>query len=136
MIAKGVHVYPHGLPALGQSKLVAEFFCKEFIEGDEQMCHQAKGVLKVQIVGCRETTQWLAGGGDYTYVEKQAIIAKLWEASVTLQLPWGCCDDWEIEDDFHNPLGLDERDAHDLVETTGICNALAELIEEKEKAYA
>ena len=136
MLNLGTYTYPHSPPDQGEAMLVAEFHCDAFTPGGDHSCHEASGVMSIKLVAGREVEQWLPGGGDYTYVERTVPLARLWEANVKLWLPWGCCDDWKIEDAFHNPLGLSEKDAHDLVQTTGICELLAELIAKKEKAHA
>ena len=136
LINQHVYVYP-SIPANpGTAKLVALFTCNRFSPGDEGICHQAEGVMEVKMMGFREVERILPGGGDYTYVEVPVPIARVWEAKVVLQLPWGCCDDWAITEVFHNSLGLSEKDAHDLVQTTGICNHLAALISNEENDHA
>lgn len=134
MLEKRPYHWPFDPPISGTAQLRAELVCHKFTPGDEDSCHEAKGDLSVTLAGIRDFKQWLPGGGDYSYVEKSVVIARLWEAKVTLWLPWGCCDDWKIHNDYHNPLGLSEDDAHDLVQTTGICDYLAALIEKAQKA--
>ena len=131
----GTYTWPHGTPDLGEVKLVAKFVCDKLTPGDEDTS-EARGVLSIRLMGCREFGKRFPSDGNYTYIERPVPIALLWEAEVVLQLPWGCCDDGAIVDIRYNPLGLSEQNAHDLVHTTGICEHLAGLIENKEKAQA
>lgn len=105
-------------PELHRVEVMAKINVRSFERGADGKAHEVRGRLTLMLCTARELPLGVIK------------LKYLWQAEVTLWLPWGSADDLRIDQITElNSLEFDKDDIRDLIYTSEICDVLMAEIE-------